>query len=167
MRVRFSLALLLLSRSTIADGYFQKPKSDELGIVRVTKYTHNEGGRWTASGYYLKDSDNGTVCAASRDLWKKKIQPGDVVVIEAFGVVCEVLDTMADKNSKGFKQRNWIDIYTADLNEARLHGIQKASAQLYRPDTRSERLFPKRKRHGRNSNRLVRKSYRAQDQRGK
>ena len=138
--------LLILSKTMLADAPTSGKES--LGTVRVTKYTHNEGGRWTASGYYLNDKDHGTVCAASRDLWKKRISPGDFVVIEEYGVVCEVLDTMADQNSKGFKQRNWIDIYVTDLKEARLHGIKKAGAYFYRPDTRSERLFPKRKSNG-------------------
>ena len=103
-----------------------------LGIVRVTKYTYREGGRGTSSGYILSKRDIERVCAASRDLWGQAIMPRDRVFIEGFPEPCEVLDTMADANEKGFKQRKWIDVYSEDKSKALDFGIQKRRAWLVR-----------------------------------
>jgi len=101
-----------------------------LGIVRVTKYTHNEGGWWTSSGYRMKESDRMQVCAISRDWWRKKVRPGDVVMIDGV-VTCRALDTMALKNRKGFRQRKWIDVFNgSNVEESLDYGIQKHQAYI-------------------------------------
>src|SRR5437868_740259 len=72
----------------LPDGY----EAVSLGQIRVTHYTHHEtGSRLTASGYVLKDSDEGQVCAISRDWWRKRIKPGDLVWIEGHNQVCRAL----------------------------------------------------------------------------
>ena len=103
-----------------------------LGIVRVTRYSHFEGGRITASGYLLKDEDAGKVCAVGRDWWKKFIKPGESIWVEGFSEPCKVLDTMAIKNSKGLLQTTWVDIYIPDPKEGLAFGIQKRPAYLIR-----------------------------------
>jgi 3D (Asp-Asp-Asp) domain-containing protein len=101
-----------------------------LGTVRVTKYTHIETrSRLTSSGYVLKDSDKGKVCAISRDWWRRLIKPGDLVLVEGHGP-CVALDTMAKFNRKGLRQLHWIDIYITDRQEGLDFGIQHAQAYL-------------------------------------
>jgi 3D (Asp-Asp-Asp) domain-containing protein len=105
-----------------------------LGQIRVTHYTHHEcGSRITASGYTLKDSDEGRVCAVSRDWWRTVVKPGDLVWIEGHARPCVALDTMALKNRKGFPQRRWVDIYHTDRQKALDFGIQRATAYLLKP----------------------------------
>ena len=103
-----------------------------LGKVRVTNYTHMEGGRITASGYYLRDRDAGRVCAVSRDWWMGRVRPFDVIWLRDYNQTCVVLDTMAIANSKGFKQTTWVDIYNNDRQSALDFGIQHAEAYLIR-----------------------------------
>lgn len=102
-----------------------------LGQVRVTHYTHHEcGQRLTASGYVLKDEDEGKVCAISRDWWRGRIKNGDLIWIEGHGQPCRAKDSMADANRKGFKQRRWFDIYHTNRQKALDFGIQKRTAYL-------------------------------------
>ena len=105
-----------------------------LGQIRVTHYTHHEtASRLTSSGYVLKDGDEGRVCAISRDWWRKTVKPGDLVWIEGHAQPCRALDTMALRNSKGFAQKRWIDIYYRDRQQAYDFGIHHATAYLLRP----------------------------------
>ena len=105
-----------------------------LGQIRVTHYTHHEtASRLTSSGYLLKDSDEGQVCAISRDWWRKTVKPGDLIWIEGHATPCRALDTMALRNSKGLAQRRWVDIYHVDRQKAYDFGIQHATAYLLRP----------------------------------
>ena len=120
------LPKLLSKESKIED------KLEYLGVVRVTKYTHNEGGRITASGYYLKDRDQGKLCAVSRDWFRKKVKVWDVIYLEHFNQTCIVVDTMALQNSKGFKQTKWVDVYHTSVEEALEFGIQRSKAYLVR-----------------------------------
>jgi 3D (Asp-Asp-Asp) domain-containing protein len=101
-----------------------------LGMVNVTRYTHNEGGRITASGYYLKNEDDGKVCAISRDWWKSKVQPGDMVFLEGFIQPCVALDTMATHNRNGYAQKTWVDVYHPDVANALRFGIQRRRAWM-------------------------------------
>lgn len=104
-----------------------------LGQVRVTHYTHHEcNSRLTSSGYVLKDEDEGRVCAISRDWWRGRVKPGDLVWVSGHAQPCVALDTMALKNSKGFPQRRWVDIYYTDQQKALDFGIQRATAYLVR-----------------------------------
>lgn len=113
----------------LPDGYEAVP----LGMVRVTHYTHVEcGSRVTSSGYVLKDSDEGRVCAISRDWWRSRVKPGDLVWIVGHAQPCLALDTMALRNSKGFAQKRWVDIYYTDRQTALDFGIKKAPAYLLR-----------------------------------
>lgn len=105
---------------------------EPLGVVHVTRYTHNEGGRLTASGYYLKDSDQDKVCAVSRDWWKHSITPGDLVFVDGFVQPCVVLDTMAVANRKGKRQLHWIDLYSTSVEHSLDFGIQHRKAWLVR-----------------------------------
>lgn len=100
-----------------------------LGTVRVTQYTHVEcHGRLTSSGYVLKNEDENRVCAVSRDLWHKKIHPGDLVWVDDYAEPCVALDTMALRNHKGFPQTHWIDIYVTDPAKGLDFGIRHAQA---------------------------------------
>jgi 3D (Asp-Asp-Asp) domain-containing protein len=111
-------------------GYDAEP----LGTVRVTHYTHHEcGQRLTASGYTLKDEDEGRVCAVSRDWWRGRVKNGALIWIEGHSQPCVAKDSMADANRKGFKQRRWFDIYHTDRQKALDFGIQKRTAYLLRP----------------------------------
>jgi len=70
------------------------------------------------------------VCAISRDWWRKKVRPGDVVMIDGV-VTCRALDTMALKNRKGFRQRKWIDVFNgSNVEESLDYGIQKHQAYI-------------------------------------
>ena len=105
-----------------------------LGQIRVTHYTHHEtGSRLTASGYRLKDSDEGRVCAISRDWWRKRIKPGDLVWIAGQPHPCVARDTMALRNRKGLRQRRWVDVYYTNRRAAYDYGIHHATAYLLRP----------------------------------
>lgn len=107
---------------------------EPLGWVRVTNYTHVETrSRLTSSGYTLKNEDEGLVCAISRDWWRERVQPGDLVWVAGFAHPCAALDTMALANSKGFPQTRWIDIYIKDPARGLEFGIQKSSAYLLKP----------------------------------
>jgi 3D (Asp-Asp-Asp) domain-containing protein len=107
-----------------------------LGWVRVTRYTHVEThSRLTSSGYVLKDSDENRVCAVSRDWWRSRVKPGDLVWVEGVVQPCVALDTMALTNSKGLAQTRWIDVYTLDPGRALDFGIRHANAYLVRPLT--------------------------------
>lgn len=102
-----------------------------LGTVRVTHYTHHEcGSRLTASGYVLKDEDAGRVCAVSRDWWRGRVRPGDLLWIPGHAEPCRALDSMAAANRKGFPQRRWLDIYHTDRQKALDFGIRRADAYL-------------------------------------
>jgi len=101
-----------------------------LGRVRVTKYTHFEGGRTTASGHYLKDTDSHKICAIGRDWWKKDIPIGTKIWVEGFSYPLTVLDTMAIKNHKGLLQTRWVDIYHNNVKEALNFGIQWREASI-------------------------------------
>lgn len=114
---------------SIPRGYESVP----LGEVRVTKYTHHEtGSRVTSSGFVLSDGDEGRVCAISRDWWRSRVMPGDLVWIGGRDYPCVALDTMAVRNRKGLAQRHWIDIYITDRQAGLDFGIQKAPAFLIR-----------------------------------
>ena len=105
-----------------------------LGQVRVTKYTHVEcRSRVTASGHVLSPRDSGRVCAVSRDWWRSKVKPGDVLWIPGFAQPCTALDTMALTNRKGLAQTHWIDIYITDPKTGLEFGIQHGTAYLIRP----------------------------------
>lgn len=111
-----------------------------LGWVRVTNYTHVEtNSRLTASGHMLEDADEGKVCAVSRDWWRSRVKPGDLVWVEGQGLAtpCAALDTMALFNPKGFPQTRWIDVYIRDPERALDFGIRHANAFLVRPRRRS------------------------------
>lgn len=102
-----------------------------LGRVRVTNYTHHEcGSRVTSSGHVLKDSDAGRVCAVSRDWWRSKVKPGDLIWVVGYAEPCVALDTMALANRNGFPQRQWIDIYRTDRKKALDFGIRRSAAYL-------------------------------------
>lgn len=114
-----------------ADAAYADYEAVPLGQVRVTHYTHHEcRSRLTASGYVLKDSDQGRVCAISRDWWRGRVKPGDLVFIQGQGQPCVALDSMADHNRKGFKQRRWLDVYYTDRQQALDFGIQRATAYV-------------------------------------
>lgn len=113
----------------LPEGYEAFP----LGEIRVTHYTHHEcRSRVTSSGYVLKDADEGRVCAISRDWWRSRVKPGDLVWIVGHAQPCRAMDTMALTNSKGFPQRRWVDIYYTDRQTALDFGIQRAPAYLLR-----------------------------------
>lgn len=101
-----------------------------LGQVRVTHYTHHEGGRITASGYTLRDSDAGRVCAVSRDWWGGRVKRFDVIWLEKYNQKCVIMDTMATSNRKGLRQTKWIDVYGSDVESALDFGIQHSNAYL-------------------------------------
>ncbi len=108
---------------------------EPLGVVRVTRYTHHDDpqfGRWTASGYILKDSDEGKVCAVSRDWFRTRVKVNDVVWIEGFQRPCVVKDTMGLRNRKGFLQTKWFDVYITDVKRGLAFGIQKRRAYIVR-----------------------------------
>jgi len=105
-------------------------KNIPLGEVRVTRYTHFEGGKVTASGYILKPEDKDVICAVGRDWFKKTILVGDKLQIEGFSRPCNVQDTMAIANRKGLKQTRWVDIYHTDVKDALKFGIQRRRAYL-------------------------------------
>ncbi len=108
-----------------------------LGQIRVTHYTHHEtGSRLTSSGYLLHDSDEGRVCAISRDWWRKSIKAGDLVFIEGQPQPCVARDTMALRNRKGLAQKRWVDVYYTDRQTAYDYGIHHATAYLLRPSRR-------------------------------
>lgn len=124
------LSPLAPRRRALLDLYKPVP----LGRVRVTHYTHHEcGSRLTASGYVLKNSDAGRVCAVSRDWWRKRIKPGDLIYLPRYGQTCAALDTMALRNPRGLRQTHWIDVYYTDRQKALDFGIQHAQAFLLRP----------------------------------
>lgn len=105
-----------------------------LGQIRVTNYTHHEtGSRVTSSGYVLKDSDAGRVCAVSRDWWRGLVKPGDLVWVDGYAEPCVALDTMAVFNRKGLRQTRWIDVYKTDRQKALDFGIRRSTAYLLRP----------------------------------
>ncbi len=117
-------------RSSLFDLYRPVP----LGVVRVTHYTHHEcHSRLTSSGYVLKDSDEGRVCAIGRDWWRGRIKPGALVYIPDYSTVCVALDTMALRNRKGLPQTHWVDVYYTDREKALDFGIQHAEAYLLTP----------------------------------
>lgn len=142
-RVVFTLGLFLflsvavgpLSTSSVRPaGLPERFEAVPLGQIRVTHYTHHEcGSRVTASGHVLKDSDEGRVCAVSRDWWRGLVKPGDLIWIEGHARPCVALDTMALANRNGFPQRRWVDIYFTDRQKALDFGIQRATAYLLRP----------------------------------
>ncbi|MBI5240174.1 MAG: hypothetical protein HY926_06855 [Elusimicrobia bacterium] len=104
-----------------------------LGEVRVTQYTHHEtGSRVTSSGYVLRDQDEGRVCAISRDWWRSRVKPGDLVWVGGRAQPCVALDTMALRNRKGLLQSRWVDIYITNRQAGLDFGIQKAPAFLIR-----------------------------------
>lgn len=112
----------------LGSGYEAIP----LGRVRVTKYTHHEGGPITATGHRLKPEDEGKLCAVSRDWWKSVVKPGDQVWVVGHAQPCVALDTMAIKNRKGLRQRRWVDIYITDRRKGLDFGIQRSTAYLIR-----------------------------------
>jgi hypothetical protein len=130
----FSWLVSPLSTSSVKpaglpDGY----EAELLGEVRVTHYTHHEtGSRLTSSGYVLTDGDAGRVCAISRDWWRTRVKDGDLIWIPGHVEPCRALDTMALRNSKGFRQRHWIDVYHTDRQASLDFGIQRAPAYLLR-----------------------------------
>lgn len=103
-------------------------EAESLGQVRVTRYSHFEGGRLTASGYILKDSDDGKVCAVGRDWFRVSIKVDDKIWVEGFKEPCVVKDTMAIRNHKGLLQNKWVDVYIPDPVEGLKFGIQKRRA---------------------------------------
>lgn len=116
------------------DGLSESFEAVPLGQVRVTKYTHVEcRSRLTASGHVLSDVDSGRVCAVSRDWWRSKVKPGDVLWIPGYAAPCTALDTMALANRKGLAQTHWIDIYITDPKTGLEFGIQHGMAYLIRP----------------------------------
>ena len=110
--------------------YGVEDRIEYLGRVRVTNYTHFEGGRITASGYVLRNRDAGRVCAVSRDWWGGKVKPFDMVWLKDLNQTCVVMDTMAISNSKGLLQTHWFDIYKTDKSLALDFGIQHSRAYL-------------------------------------
>jgi len=132
MKMVMALLLLMPSQAAPAERLIHR-EIIPLGVIRVTKYTHHEGGRWTSTGHRLADKDEGKVCAISREWWRKKVKPGDIVFIEGYAKECIALDTMAKKNRKGFRQRKWIDIYNGGkVQESLDFGIKKAKAYVVR-----------------------------------
>jgi 3D (Asp-Asp-Asp) domain-containing protein len=127
-------AIQPVSTAMVAPRGVAVPKGYEavpLGQVRVTHYTHHEcRSRVTASGYVLKDSDQGRVCAVSRDLWRGRVKPGELVFIQGQEHPCVARDSMADHNRKGFKQRRWLDVYYTDRQDALDFGIKRATAYV-------------------------------------
>ena len=124
------MLIILVTPHQLGTLMLKQKKYISLGIVRVTKYTHFEGGWWTSSGYRMKEKDAMQVCAISRDWWRKKVRPGDTVMVEGV-VTCQALDTMALKNRKGFRQRRWVDIFNGSKVEESLnYGIQKHQAYI-------------------------------------
>lgn len=96
----------------------------DLGILRVTRYTWHEGGKWAASGHRFNDRDVETVCAVSRDLRKKLW--GEYVSIPSLRIHCRIIDVMGIRNSRGLRQRRWIDVYSgSDVSTALDFGIQR------------------------------------------
>lgn len=130
MRYYLVAVLLGIMASTTGSLIVQEPAGEYLGVVHITRYTHHEGGRLTASGYVLKDSDEDRVCAVSRDLWKHKVHAGDMVHIDGFKQPCVVLDTMAIANSRGKKQLRWVDVYLTSVRQGLQFGIQNRRAWL-------------------------------------
>lgn len=117
-------------------------EAEPLGWVRVTNYTHVEtNSRLTSSGYTLNDEDEGLVCAISRDWWRKRVMPGDLVWVTGFAQPCVALDTMALFNRKGLAQTRWVDIYVKDPVRGLAFGIQKSSAYIVRPKTGEARRW--------------------------
>ncbi|MBI4349053.1 MAG: hypothetical protein HY553_19600 [Elusimicrobia bacterium] len=115
-------------------GLSPRWEAEPLGWVRVTNYTHVEtNSRLTSSGYVLKDEDEGLVCAISRDWWRSKVKPGDLIWVTGFAQPCVALDTMALFNPKGLAQTRWVDIYVKDPVRGLAFGIQKSSAYILRP----------------------------------
>lgn len=109
-------------------------EAESLGWVRVTQYTHVETrSRVTSSGYILKDADEGVACAISRDWWRSRVKPGDLVWVEGFAQPCAALDTMALRNPRGFPQTRWVDIYVTDPARGLEFGIKRSSAYLIKP----------------------------------
>lgn len=107
--------------------------AEPLGWVRVTRYTHVETHtRMTASGHVLQDRDEGRVCAISRDWWRSRVAPGDLVWVEGSAEPCAALDTMALVNAKGFPQTRWIDVYVRDPARALDFGLRHANAYIVR-----------------------------------
>lgn len=132
MNILVSLLLVSAVKVSMPPPVLKDIKMIPLGIVRVTKYTWHEGGKWTADGHKFEAGDENKICAASRDLWKKKVKPGDTVWIKG-QAQCVVRDSMANRNSKGFRQRRWLDIYIGSDQEAGLDfGIQKSEAYIIR-----------------------------------
>jgi hypothetical protein len=130
MKKMILATLFMTVANTLASSLMYKHKKlIPLGMVRVTKYTHNEGGWWTSSGYRMKEKDAMSVCAISRDWWRRRVKPGDAIQVD--GIICRALDTMALKNRKGFRQRKWIDIFNGSKVEESLdYGIQKHQAYI-------------------------------------
>ncbi|MBI5200608.1 MAG: hypothetical protein HY925_03395 [Elusimicrobia bacterium] len=115
-------------------GLPAKWEAEPLGWVRVTQYTHVEtNSRLTSSGYVLKDRDEGLVCAISRDWWRSRVKPGDLVWVTGFAQPCAALDTMATHNPKGLAQTRWIDIYVKDPVRGLAFGIKHSSAYIVHP----------------------------------
>lgn len=128
-KILLTIVFVVTMVNTVAMPFRRTKKFIPLGQVRVTKYTHNEGGWWTSSGYRMKETDRLRVCAISRDWWRKKVRPGDIVQVD--NVTCRALDTMALKNRKGFRQRKWIDIFNGSkVKESLDYGIQKHEAYI-------------------------------------
>lgn len=129
-KLLLSLSLLVTMANPLTMPFQQKKYAFiPLGLVRVTKYTHHEGGWWTSSGYRMKEEDAMRVCAISRDWWRRRVKPGDVIQVD--GVTCRALDTMALKNRKGFRQRKWIDVFNgSNVEESLDYGIQKHQAYI-------------------------------------
>lgn len=125
-----STAMVAPEGLSVPAGYEAVP----LGQVRLTHYTHHEcRSRVTASGYVLKDGDEGRVCAISRDWWRGRVKSGDLLLIEGQSQPCRALDSMADANRKGFPQRRWLDVYYTDRQAALDFGIKRTTAYLLRP----------------------------------
>jgi 3D (Asp-Asp-Asp) domain-containing protein len=133
-----TLVSIAIHRNTQSET-LKPEKWISLGKVRVTSYTHNEGGRVTAYGYILRDEDAQAVCAVSRDWWRKFIKPGDLVWVEGMDEPCIVLDTMATHNRKGLAQTRWVDIYMNNVRTALDFGIQRRQAWLLPKIGRSSR----------------------------
>lgn len=122
--------MMMLISTRLEPSLLPRIPREYLGLVHVTRYTHHEGGRVTASGYVLKDADEDHVCAVSRDWWKHRIQPGDLVFVAGFQQPCVVLDTMARANSRGKVQLHWVDIYLTSVARGLDFGIQRRRAWL-------------------------------------
>jgi hypothetical protein len=123
------LSTAVLRPAGLSQAYDALP----LGQVRVTKYTHVEcRSRVTASGHVLSPRDSGRVCAVSRDWWRSRVKPGDVIWIPGYAEPCVALDTMALTNRKGLAQTHWIDIYITDRRAGLEFGIQHGMAYVIR-----------------------------------